>query len=47
MEAFRKAAEKFVGKDLDMTGFLKLMKDGKLLAKDILPLAAEEMSKMA
>ena len=47
MEAFRKAAEKFIGKDLDMKGFLKLMQDGKLLSKDILPLAAEEMAKMA
>ena len=47
MEAFRKAAEKFIGKDLDMKGFLKLMHDGKLLSKDILPLAAEEMAKMA
>ena len=47
MEAFRKAAEKFFGKPLDMKGFLKLMQDGKLLSKDILPLAAEEMAKMA
>lgn len=47
MEAFRKAAEKHFGKPLDMKGFLKLMQDGKLLSKDILPLAAEEMAKMA
>lgn len=47
LEAIRKAVEKFYKKDISTSEMFQLMKDGKLLAKDILPLLGEEFSKMA
>ena len=47
LEAIRKAVSKFYKKDISTSEMFQLMKDGKLLAKDILPLLGEEFSKMA
>lgn len=47
LEAIRKAVSKFYKKDIPTSEMFQLMKDGKLLAKDILPLLGEEFSKMA
>ena len=47
LEAIRKAVSKFYKKDVSITEMFQLMKDGKLLAKDILPLLGEEFSRIA
>lgn len=47
LEAIRKAVSKFYKKDISTSEMFDLMKNGKLLAKDILPLLGEEFSKMA
>ena len=47
LEAIRKAVSKFYKKDISTSEMFQLMKDGKLLAKDILPLLGEEFSEMA
>ena len=47
LEAIRKAVSKFYKKDVSISEMFQLMKDGKLLAKDILPLLGEEFSRIA
>ena len=47
LEAIRKAVSKFYKKDVSIYEMFQLMKDGKLLAKDILPLLGEEFSRIA
>ena len=47
LEAIRRAASAFFGKDISISELFDLMKQGKLLAKDILPLLGKEFSAMA
>lgn len=47
LEAVRRATEKFMKKDVSTKELMELMKNGKLLAKDILPLLGKEFADMA
>ena len=42
-----KAVSRWAGKDIGMGEMKQMMKDGKLISKEILPLLAEEMAKVA
>ena len=46
-EAMQQAVSKFYGREIGTDEMRQLMKDGKLIAKDILPLLADEMAKIA
>lgn len=46
-EAMQQAVSKFYGREIGTDEMRQLMKDGKLIAKDILPLLADEMAKLA
>ena len=47
LEAIRRAVSKFMKKDITTSELFDLMKAGKLLAKDILPLLGKEFADMA
>ncbi len=46
-QAMLKAVSRWAGKDIGMGEMKQMMKDGKLISKEILPLLAEEMAKVA
>ena len=46
-QAMLKAVSRWAGKDIGMGEMKQMMKDGKLISKEILPLLAEEMAKIA
>jgi len=45
-EAMQQAVSKFYGREIGTDEMRQLMKDGKLIAKDILPLLADEMAQV-